>query len=152
MSLNKAARAEIEQLRKEGKWNQSDVVEFARSPNTALHKFFTWDDSEAAKKYRLIQAQQLIVRYRISIVTPEEKVISVRNFVSLSSDRVAGGGGYRKLSDVLADDALRSQLLKDALADLTALRRKYQTLKELSGVWDAVDAIAPTEQGERLTA
>jgi 4-hydroxyphenylpyruvate dioxygenase-like putative hemolysin len=41
---------------------RSEVVEFARShPKSALHRALQWDDAKAAKAYRLIQANTLIV-------------------------------------------------------------------------------------------
>jgi len=152
LSLNKSARDEINLLVKEGKFNQRDILEFARSPNTALHKFFTWDDSEAAEKYRLIQAQRLIIRYELKVVRPDKPAATVRQFISLTTDRKRGGGGYRRVEDVMADDAMRAQMLTDAKAALGSLRNKYATLQELAGVWTAFDAVMASDDGERLTA
>lgn len=152
MSLNKTARAEISLLKERGLYHQQGVLEFARNPNTALHKFFTWDDSEAAEKYRLIQAQRLIIRYEVTIVSPGKPPVTIRQLVSLTTDRKRGGGGYRCIEDVMADDAHRAQLLADAKSALGSLRKKYATLQELAGVWSAFDAVMVSDDGERLTA
>ena len=37
-----------------------NILEFARSENTELHKCFEWDDTKAAEKYRLQQARQIV--------------------------------------------------------------------------------------------
>lgn len=37
-----------------------DVVEAARNPNSTMHSFFEWDDTEAARSFRLVQARWLI--------------------------------------------------------------------------------------------
>jgi hypothetical protein len=34
------------------------VLEYARDPNTALHKWFEWDDALAAQRYRLHQLRR----------------------------------------------------------------------------------------------
>jgi hypothetical protein len=50
-----AARlAELRQIEQKagGVLQPESVVDFARNPKTALHGAFTWDDTEAARKYR----------------------------------------------------------------------------------------------------
>jgi hypothetical protein len=152
VSLNKSARAEINLLMKEGKFNPKHILEFARSENSALHKFFVWDDTEAAEKYRLIQAQRLIIRYELRVVKPEGDPVTIRQFVSLTTERQRGGGSYRTVEDVMADSALRAQMFTDAKASLASLRRKYAALQELAAVWREIDAALASEEGERLTA
>src|SRR5580765_883545 len=61
-----------------------NVVEAAKEPTSRLHGFFTWDDSVAAKKYRLHEARQLIKTYELYI---EDRDIRVRAFTSLPTDR-----------------------------------------------------------------
>lgn len=39
-------------------YTPADIVELAEDPGSELHKCFEWDDSIAADKYRLIQAQK----------------------------------------------------------------------------------------------
>ena len=49
-------REELDRIKKsneEGLLKAEEVVEFARNPTTALHDRFTWDDSAAARQYRL---------------------------------------------------------------------------------------------------
>lgn len=110
------------------------VVDAARSPDSVLHDCFEWDDSVAASEYRVWQARKLITCY-VEVVkrsVPEHQV-----FVSLSSDRVAGGG-YRTLVSVMTDDLLRYRLLEDALAELRVFQRKYSSLVELVDVFREV--------------
>ena len=45
---------------REGKLDCAEVVKAATSAQHPLHKYFTWDDTEAARKYRLIEAGDLI--------------------------------------------------------------------------------------------
>lgn len=140
--MNKQARAELQALHQSSPTRTlypEKVVEFAKDPETHLHKYFTWDDGEAGQAYRLLQARQLI---RVAVHVLEETQEKVRAYVSLTPDRKRGGGGYRATVDVLDDKELLRQLLDDAKAELQAFRRKYQRLAaagELSAVFDAIE-------------
>lgn len=113
------------------------VVEAARPVRSPLHARFEWDDTEAAEKYRIWQARQLIrvcVELIPGVSTPTEV------FVSLSEDRL-DGRGYRVVTDVLRDEDMRAQMLEDALSELEIFRLKYRRLKELVAVFDAIDSV-----------
>lgn len=134
---HEAIRAEVERLKTDGVIRPVDVVEAARDEDSPLHDWFQWDDGEAAHQYRLLQARNLL---RVYVnVEPASDAEPVRAFVSLTSDRAKEGGGYRALAEVMADDGLRDQLLRDAFVQFRNMQKKYQHLKQLSKVWDAVD-------------
>lgn len=50
-----------------------DVVDAARNPNSTMHSFFEWDDSEAAAKFRLVQARWLIRSVEIVVERHDAK-------------------------------------------------------------------------------
>lgn len=139
---HEAIRAELERLKSDGVIRPVDVVEAARDEESPLHDWFQWDDDEAAHQYRLLQARNLL---RVYVnVEPSKDSEPVRAFVSLTSDRAKEGGGYRALAEVMGDDAMREQLLRDAFVQFRNMQKRYQHLKQLSKVWDAV-AEAETE-------
>lgn len=115
------------------------VVEVARNPAHMFHGYFTWDDTEAAQKWRLQQGRQLIARVWATY-QPEEEMepVTVRAWVSLVPDR-ANGDSYRQFDAVMAAPPLREIYLKQCLKELNGLRRKYAAVKELSQVWAAID-------------
>ena len=115
----------------------ADIVEFARNPDTTLHTQFDWDDTEAAEKWRLWQARHVI---RLHVTVISEASEPVRAFVSLSTDRKAGGG-YRTLAQVMADDDEREQLINDALLELNRAKRKYRAIQKLAPVWAALESV-----------
>lgn len=119
-----------------GRLSPEDVVEYARDPSTALHSCFEWDETEAARKYRLEQAKHIIrVSVQILAGTNEDQ----RVFVSLQEDRGdKDEGSYRLLLDVLNDDEMRDKLLEQARKDFLIWKRKYETLKELVPVFEAM--------------
>ncbi len=137
--LNEAAQAEMMLLKSQhGALVPAEaVVDFARDDSTALHAYFDWDDTEAARKWRIEQARHVI---RMIVEVIAQDLPPVRAFVSLTTDRNAGGG-YRSVRDVLADDRLREQMLQDALSEFKLFRAKYEGLKELRRLWDAADVI-----------
>lgn len=111
-----------------------DIVEFARDERTALHRYFEWDDTAAAREYRIEQARR-VLRMAVTVVSAGNK--PVRALVSLSSD----GGGYRPLHLVLADPHQRGVLLEDALQSLNRFREKYERLRELAELWPVAEGI-----------
>jgi len=132
--LTNDQQAELDALRKRRRLlNPAQIVEFASDPKTALHSRFTWDDTAAAREYRLWQARTIL---RVSVYVPEGSTEPVRAFVSLHDDRTAKGG-YRSVSDVLKDKGLRATMLAEALAELQVFQRKYRLLKELQPVFAA---------------
>ncbi len=111
-----------------------DVVRFAENPRAALHSKFTWGDTEAAHKWRLLEARNLIA---VAVLVLPGSNKSFRAFVSMVNDRKNAGGGYRSLVSVLSDRNLRCKLLEQALADLLRWQEKYENLKELAPVFVA---------------
>lgn len=133
---------ELEQIadNHNGLLRAADVIEFARSPETALHTHFEWDDTEAARQYRLEQARK-IIRMTITVFEREKTQTKYRMFVSLESDRVQPDGGYRFTEVVLSDSEKRMELLRQAKKDAQLFQQKYRTLKELAPIFDAIDRI-----------
>ena len=145
-------RAEIAQARREelaglvqqhgGTVTPAQVVAFAENPETAMHTLFTWDDTEAARKYREVEAAKYL-RAVVKLIPRENKEpLVVRAFVSLSTDRRTEHV-YRPILDVLGDDERRAVMVEDAKRELVGIRQKYAHLNELAQVWDAIaDAVA----------
>jgi len=116
----------------------SSVVDAARLESSPLHKYFTWDDGEAAERYRLIEASNLI---RVCVTyLPSKPKLPVRAFVSIRDDRIKGGG-YRVLADVLEDADLTQKLFQDALFELHVFEEKYKRIQELEPVFQAVKMV-----------
>lgn len=153
-SLRERVNQELDALRVThgGFLKQEQIVAFARAnTDSALWEDFEkqglWDDSHAAEQARLSYASRIIRLFVLKSVDDQRP--SVRALVSLIEDRKAGSGfpGYRHINDVMSDDALRLNLIQTALIELRACRRKYDTLIELSEVWDAVAKVEVRYQG-----
>lgn len=141
--LPSSVKKELEQIRlaNDGILRPADVVEFAKNHNSALHRHFEWDDTEAAKQYRLVQARGLISVVVQRLPGPDKE--QVRVYASLSTER---GEGYRHIVDILNDDDLREKLLEDALKELRAFQKKYQRLKDAASLGPIFEAIEKSAQ------
>lgn len=125
-------------VRNGGVLRPEDVVSFAADPGTHLHRRFQWDDSEAARLYRLEQARG-VIRAHVTMVRSGDDEVPVRAWVALTPDR--GVDSYRRTSDVLAAEDWRRQMLADAKSELVAFKRKYTLLRELAAVFAAIDGL-----------
>ena len=120
----------------DGMLRASAVVKAAENPKSALHKRFEWDDSKAAKLYRMEQARSTIEIY-VEVTSGVES----RAYVSLKADRTSGGG-YRRTSDAMDNPITRDMLVDQLRADLQSVLRRYSYLRHLaSDVFEAVDAV-----------
>jgi len=117
-----------------GQITPQEVLEKARDVNSELHKCFELDDSIAAEKYRLQQARSIIINLVYAPKKEEEQ--SVRCF-SLTS-KVST---YQPTQQFLVQDDEYQTLLKRALAELEAFKRKYHTLTELEAVFEAIETV-----------
>ena len=88
-----------------------------------------WDDSIAASRYRLLQAQGLIRSVKITVQkAPDAQPISVRAFISDSEIRGddADTGSYMPVERVVESDVMRS-------AWFLSLKRDWERLKARAG-------------------
>ncbi len=76
--MSEAIVKELKQLENErGELTPQSVVERAHDPESLLHEYFTWDDQEAAYKWRLEQARRLIRSVRLQINETQTNIRSV---------------------------------------------------------------------------
>lgn len=127
------------------------LLEAARDPASPLHRYFTWDDNEAAERYRLSQAGALFRRVKLHIVRvnadgPRKVEINpVRAVVSVPDDRKRiDSNSYGRTPVVMADERSRESVLRGIARELVALRNKYATFSEFRDVWVVIDDIADT--------
>lgn len=114
----------------------AQILDKARDEKTELHKFFDWDDAEAAEKWRLQQARHIVCNLVIKEKTDAPKP-EVRVFFKTDNE-----SGYKPTALIMQDKDEYQKLLARALAELNSFRAKYKSLTELDGVFDAIDQLA----------
>lgn len=121
--------------RENGRLELAKIVDESRDNAAPLHPCFEWDDVTAAEKYRQTQAQ-MIVRSIVTVQeTPNREPMETRAFVSVRQE-------YKPIEVVTSSEEQMQELLRTALAELMAFRRKYSILSELAGVMRAIEEVA----------
>jgi len=127
-------------LRHGGRLTAASVVAEARRPRSPIHRYFEWDDRQAAAEYRLVQARLLI---RAVVVTPapddEVQFTPVRAFVLTDGD-AQRPRGFTSVLAAMQDDEQREQVLARARNELLVWRKRYEALREFATVHEAIDA------------
>jgi len=57
---------------KDGELNPEQIVEFAKDKSTFLHKCFNWNNKDAAHKFRINQATELLRRIEVRVLKDGE--------------------------------------------------------------------------------
>lgn len=92
------------------KLTPSLVVEAATDPKSPLHREFTWDDSEAARKYRLAQARTLIRSVEVK-VTVGQMIVAAPAYVR-SPKAAPSEQGYLSTTRLQGDSEASRQALR----------------------------------------
>ena len=108
------------------------VVDAARPATSPIHDRFEWDDLEAAERFRLRQAQQLLKQSKYEIMVSPSKAIpkptnlpiQVRRFHGLDT-KGHRDKGYVAITDIQQDQALEREYLTVMERALRALFHKY---------------------------
>lgn len=130
----------LERLEAENNLTAKALVDANRDEDAPLHNEFEWNDSVAAEAYRETQARHII--NCIEIV--KEETEPVRAFFNITR----GEPVYRHIDAILREKDTREALLKTALAELIAFKRKYKNLVELAKVIAAIDEAEKIAGGE----
>lgn len=130
----------LEFLRKKfhGELTPEDVLEDAKSHNSPLHSFFEWDDTEAARNYRLQQARGLI-RSVVAIYTqPDKPAVRAKAYVHINEPSAPH---YRETSHAMSQAKTRAMVLQRAMNELKAWKDRYRDLEEFAALVRVIDAM-----------
>jgi hypothetical protein len=136
----------VEQLRKENNGNVTAeaLVQVASAKRNPLHAEFTWDDTEAAREYRLVQARSMLRSFHV--VRDELKTDRPQRVYQVVRERVTDKAGtsrarhvYKTIDDIMRDPDLRAEVLQRALRELISFRQRYRDLNELAVILRSID-------------
>ena len=117
--------------------NPQTLLTEAENPLSSLHKYFEWDDTEAAIKWREAQAYDLIRRIKVEVITSENKTLTVRAFWPIKHLEPDGTidsakrGSFILVSDIMDDAEATRQVIENAKSELKAFQIRYSKLAEL---------------------
>lgn len=111
-----------------GALTPENVVRAAEHPDHPLHNRFEWDNTEAARKWRLHQAANLIRSVKIRFVRPSGESGKVRAFSrDPSADRPSV---YDETEEVVADPVNRQVILQQMKREWASFKARYHQMEE----------------------
>lgn len=112
----------------------------ANKPKSApLHSEYEWNNEKAADEWRLHQSRHFINSLSI-VTTVKEKETPVRAFFITTE-----ANKYEPITAIVQEENKYNSLLSTALSELKAFERKYNTLTELTPVFEAISEVLNDE-------
>jgi len=124
-----------------GTFTPKDVLDTARPKRSPLHKYFEWDDSEAAEKYRLQQAGAIVRCIVVNIPNEDiPKSVSIR----FKNEDGSINRQYMNTEDAIGIPDAVDQLLADAIKSIKGWQRRYAMFKnekKLRKIFSAIEKL-----------
>ena len=117
------------------------IVDEAASPMSPIHDAFEWDDSKAAEEHRLWQARKLVGSLQFRMISSDNREVTGRMFVQISKPEGGTRRDYTLTTYALSQVDMRAEVLRTALLELAAFRRKYADLSELAQVIHMIEIV-----------
>lgn len=109
------------------------VVDEARPADAPLHDRFEWDDAIAGDRYRLVQASELIRKFKITYAHDKDGgAVEVREWVSV--ERPEQQRSYVPTEEAIVDPFTREMLKRECLREAKAFKIKYSRLEEYASI------------------
>jgi len=129
------AGAICERLEREGRLSARSLLEVSRPVSAPLHREFEWDDAVAAEQFRESQARHII---NCLIVEAPEDTTPTRAFFQIEPS----GNTYTSLTAIIRSPDKYQLMLAQAKSELQAFAKKYDSLKELKPIFNAIREMA----------
>lgn len=113
-----------------------DIVELAKDPQTELHKCFEWDDTTAAKKWRIHTAKQICCSLKVVVTQENKEPVAYRLIQADKEEKV-----YKPVVFTVRHEDDYARLLRQAKEELAAFKKRYKSIVELESVIDEIDRI-----------
>lgn len=114
-----------------------EIVDMARDSCTELHKCFEWDNEIAAEKYRLTQAQHILRLLVVSEIKNENECTKTN--LRIFHKDFNKKHSYTPIHIAVKNEHEYESLLKKALEELKAFKKKYHMLSELEEILALID-------------
>ncbi len=122
------------------------LLEENSKPGSPLYHHFEWDDTKAANRYRLAQAQGMIRASKmVTVISENNQIVGtikpVRNFLPSSK----GKGEYKLRAKVLSEDELRAASVDRKLRTIRNWVAETVDLQELEPLRKAIVPVLEKE-------
>jgi hypothetical protein len=134
-------------LEKHGRVTPQMIVDEAQNPAEEAHVCFEWDNTECGRKYRLMQATNMILASKFICQINEKKYAPAINgkghMVRKLLPAYDGAGGFKGRAEVLDDTEARKSIVDRKLAVLRSWCESIVDISELQTVRNAILKIIP---------
>lgn len=143
----KSAGKELDRIhRRHGSIKPEIIVEESVPETAPLHKFFTWDNGDAAHKWRIEEARSIIRSVRVvRDDQPQQEQPVIRAFLNVqASDTEAKfeGKAYLPLRVIRESPDYMQQVVNEAMRELKAWKSRYEDLRTtFEGVFAEIEAV-----------
>ena len=112
------------------------ILEKARDSNTELHKCFTWDDTEAAEKWRISEARAVVRNLKIIEQKPDKQTepTTIRVFYKTDNET-----GYKPTKLSLKKPDEYKALVERCRSELLAIKQKFNSISEYEEIWELIN-------------
>ncbi len=123
---------------KEGSLSPALILARAKSPKNALHKFFEWDDSKAGEKFRIIQANEMLMASRYIALLNGLKNETSEGSIAVSAPAVRRflpslrGQGFKMRNEVLDESKTRNAFISKKKSELLSWVRSVVDIEEFA--------------------
>jgi hypothetical protein len=120
-----------------------NIIEVAKNNKSSLHDLFDWDDTEAARKWRLQQARVFINEIQVIIegnTSPAFEMITT--IIEQDKDgNVESERFYKPKLEILSNEQMRRQIIQRALRMQEYWSQQYFSYSELKPIIVSVEKV-----------
>ena len=116
------------------------LLDASRPDGAPLHGLFEWDNTRAAERWRLNQAQEIISSLRI-VVREGEPEMPAMAYLSVGASGDRRHKGFLPMTSVVDNRARRVQFLLGELRNLEGILRRTEAFGEMEPLRDAIRQI-----------
>lgn len=119
-----------------------DVLDAARPEESPIHHLFEWDDTEAAEKYRLAQARNIVNHILVVIDEKSGRTTKAFHSVVVSQHDDHASRVYMHALAVATTEDARNQVIANAFNEVKRWRDRYADYKDVfGGIFKVVDKL-----------
>ena len=122
-----------------GSITPKEVLADAMNKTSPLHGYFEWDNSIAAEKWRVSQANYLLRSIEVVVTRSDGTEMQVRQYYSITEQTEDGREqSYYMLGVVLNDADKRAAVIADAFREVENWRLRYEQYSEFENICSSI--------------
>lgn len=116
------------------------LLEANKPEDAPLHNDYEWNDTKAAANWRFHQSRHFM-NSLVTVHVDESSTDEQAEPLIVRAVFPTGQSHYEPLSAIVKEQSKYDKLLETAFRELQSFKKKYETLKELQPVFDAMEGI-----------